>query len=141
VTNLDYYDDDPRPGMSRRQQIAMLRDRYQRQARARSAVSAVVLLAALVAIAVAFIVILNQSSGNINCKKQQASQYELCVSGQPVYVPYPVWRSARVGGYYDTGTGRVFHSADDDPAAPHARTGTGSGGDDGHAVFGGEAGR
>jgi hypothetical protein len=63
----------------------------------------------------------SSASNNITCKKQQGQQYELCVQGQPhpVYVPYAVWQSARVGGYYDKGTRKVFSSVSDDPEAPH----------------------
>lgn len=58
---------------------------------------------------------------NITCKQQQGQQYELCVQGQPhpVIVPYALWRSARVGGYYDEGTHRVFRSVNDDPHVSH----------------------
>lgn len=68
---------------------------------------------------------LTAAHNNITCKKQVGAstgvRYELCIAGQsqPQYVPYPVWRSARVGGYYDEGTHGVFSTVDDDPKAPH----------------------
>lgn len=84
------------------------------------AVVALVLLAAIILImwaAGAF----SSASDNITCKKQQDGQYELCIAGQPhpVYVPYGVYRSARVGGYYDEQHRTVFRTVHDDPAAPH----------------------
>lgn len=54
---------------------------------------------------------------NITCKKQDHGKSELCVQGEakPVIVPYDAWRNARVGGYYDTGTEKVYGDVNDDP--------------------------
>lgn len=102
------------------------------------------LLALLVAAVIGGLVWLNSAlsaHNNITCKQHDGSQYELCVSGQshPVIVPYSIWQSARVGGYYDTGTGKVYVHAGDDPAAPHGFTGGEHGGFGGaeHGGFGG----
>jgi hypothetical protein len=54
---------------------------------------------------------------NITCKKQDHGKSELCVQGEakPVIVPYDTWRNARVGGYYDTSTEKVYSDVNDDP--------------------------
>jgi uncharacterized membrane protein YgcG len=78
---------------------------------------------------------------NITCKKQTgvlgSIRYELCIDGQsqPQYVPYQVWRSAKVGGYYDKGSHTTYKSVDDDPHVSH-----GIGGDGGGEGHGGEGG-
>lgn len=80
-----------------------------------------IIIVILVAGAIAApMVLLNQHPGNnnnISCKKQDHGKYELCVQGvtNPVIVPYQTWRSARVGGYYDTGTGEVYTDVNEDP--------------------------
>jgi hypothetical protein len=73
---------------------------------------------------------------NITCVRQTgvagAVRYELCIAGQqPQYVPYSVWRRARVGGYYDEGARATYGSADDDPRVSHGVFGGGSD-DEGH---------
>lgn len=74
---------------------------------------------------------------NITCKKQAGVtgdiRYELCIAGQsqPQYVPYSVWRSASVGGYYDESAHTAYKSAGDDPHVSH-----GIGGDDGSGGHG-----
>jgi len=101
---------------------------------------------AMISVLVAAVVILSlmwlnselSAHDNITCKQQSGLRYELCVAGQnPVYVPYATWRSARVGGYYDGGTRKVFNSADDDPDAPHGFSGGSN--EDGHAVVHGDS--
>jgi hypothetical protein len=54
---------------------------------------------------------------NITCKKQEHGKYELCVQGvtNPVIVPHETWRRARVGGFYDTGTEKVYGNMNEDP--------------------------
>jgi hypothetical protein len=97
-------------------------------------IGALFAVAAAAALLVLVLWLFGSSPGNnITCKKQQNGQYELCLSGNPhpVIVPYSTWRSARVGGYYDTGSRRAFTSVDEDPAVPH-----GFGGE--HGGFGGE---
>jgi hypothetical protein len=69
---------------------------------------------------------------NITCVKQSSVagviRYELCIAGQsqPQYVPYSVWHTAKVGGYYDETSHTAYKSANDDPHVSH-----GVGGDDG----------
>lgn len=59
----------------------------------------------------------HQPSNNITCKKQDHGKPELCVQGvtKSVVVPYDTWRNARVGGYYDTGTEKVYDDVNEDP--------------------------
>ena len=56
-------------------------------------------------------------SNNITCKKQDHGKTELCVQGstKPIVVPYDTWRNARVGGFYDTGTEKVYGDVNEDP--------------------------
>jgi hypothetical protein len=67
------------------------------------------------------------NDSNVTCKKQDHGRYELCIHGQPhpVIVPYYVYRAARVGGYYDTTTGKAYTSVNDDP---HVNPPAGEGG-------------
>ncbi len=78
----------------------------------------------------------SSASNNITCKQTNGVQYWLCIAGQAnrQYVTYGTWRSARVGGYYDKGAGKVFRDVSDDPAAPHGVFGD-DGGDSGAHGF------
>ena len=103
-----------------------------------------IIIVILVAGAIAApMVLLNQHPGNnnISCKKQDHGKYELCVQGatNPVIVPYQTWRSARVGGYYDTGTGEVYTDVNEDPQVnpPAENNGGDRGGNQGGAGEGG----
>jgi hypothetical protein len=88
------------------------------------------------------------TKNNITCVKQASIagviKYELCIAGQgqPQYVPYSVWRTAKVGGYYDEGTHTVYKGAGDDPHVSHGigddGGGEGHGGDGGGHGGGGE---
>jgi len=96
-------------------------------------------ISAVVAVAVilGLLWVVNQltaTQANITCKQQVGTQYALCLSGQPhqVYVPYSVWRSAVVGGYYDKGTRTAYRSAGDDPHVSHGLFGHGGAGEEGH---------
>jgi uncharacterized membrane protein YgcG len=78
---------------------------------------------------------------NITCVRQSSVagviRYELCIAGQaqPRYVPYSVWRTAKVGGYYDETSHTAYKSAGDDPHVSH-----GIGGEVGGEGHGGEGG-
>jgi hypothetical protein len=65
--------------------------------------------------------------GNITCKKQVGSQYELCVNNHPVYVPYSVYRNARVGEDYSKSNGRVTVSEHEGGFSGHGGVGHGVG--------------
>ena len=57
----------------------------------------------------------------------------------PVIVPYATWRSARVGGYYDTGTEEVYGDVNEDPQVnpPAENNGGDQGGEQGGDQGGG----
>lgn len=103
------------------------------------------LIAALVAIGLLFglnwLSDRSVAKDNITCVRQAgpagAVKYELCTAGQaqPQVVPYSVWHTAHVGGYYDEGARTVYKSVDDDPHASHGFFGGDDGGDgEGHSV-------
>ena len=83
----------------------------------------------------------HQPGNNVTCKKQDHGNFELCVQGvtNPVIVPYATWRSARVGGYYDTGTEEVYGDVNEDPQVnpPAENNGGDQGGEQGGDQGGG----
>jgi hypothetical protein len=123
-------------GITQRERIARARQLHRNAGIPDDAanVAAAVIVLGIAILIIVLCGVFNSVSNNITCKGTNGVQYWLCIAGQAgrQYVTYDAWRSARVGGYFDPATHKLFRDVSEDPAAPHGLLG-GHGGGSGDA--------